>query len=136
MSPICYNYVCFTKNNYHEKQLLNLNSHDAYTALGYAAGRFKVTVESSQVHTRLATFRQNCGRFKTETPVGIWFMRAHNDENKPMLLILAVGDELLNAVAVSPEEVELTRATEIRLNNECYTLQKDGDKISYALKEA
>ena len=63
-------------------------------------------------------------------------MRAHNDENKPMLLILAVGDELLNAVAVSPEEVELTRATEIRLNNECYTLQKDGDKISYALKEA
>ena len=63
-----------------KKQLLNLNSHDAYTALGYAAGRFKVTVESSQVHTRLATFRQNCGRFKTETPVGIWFMRAHNDE--------------------------------------------------------
>ena len=98
-----------------KKQLLNLNSHDAYTALGYAAGRFKVTVESSQVHTRLATFRQNCGRFKTETPVGIWFMRA---------------------VAVSPEEVELTRATEIRLNNEYYTLQKDGDKISYALKEA
>lgn len=47
-----------------KKQLLNLNSHDAYTALGYAAGRFKVTVESSQVHTRLATFRQNCGRFK------------------------------------------------------------------------
>ena len=46
-----------------KKQLLNLNSHDAYTALGYAAGRFKVTVESSQVHTRLATFRQNCGRF-------------------------------------------------------------------------
>ena len=91
-----------------KKQLLNLNSHDAYTALGYAAGRFKVTVESSQVHTRLATFRQNCGRFKTETPVGVWFMRAHNDEN----------------------------ATEIRLNNECYTLQKDGDKISYALKEA
>lgn len=119
-----------------KKQLLNLNSHDAYTALGYAAGRFKVTVESSQVHTRLATFRQNCGRFKTETPVGIWFMRAHNDENKPMLPILAVGDELLNAVAVSPEEVELTRITEIRLNNECYTLQKDGDKISYALKEA
>lgn len=119
-----------------KKQLLNLNSHDAYTALGYAAGRFKVTVESSQVHTRLATFRQNCGRFKTETPVGIWFMRAHNDENKPMLLILAVGDELLNAVAVSPEEVELTRATEIRLNNEYYTLQKDGDKISYVLKEA
>lgn len=83
-----------------KKQLLNLNSHDAYTALGYAAGRFKVTVRSSQVHTRLATFRQNCGRFKTETPVGIWFMRAHNDENKPMLLILAVGDELLNAVAI------------------------------------
>ena len=44
--------------------------------------------------------------------------------------------KLLNAVAVSPEEVELTRATEIRLNNEYYTLQKDGDKISYALKEA
>jgi hypothetical protein len=22
MSPICYNYVCFTKNNYHEKTII------------------------------------------------------------------------------------------------------------------
>lgn len=56
-----------------KKQLLNLNSHDAYTALGYAAGRFKVTVESSQVHTRLQLSAKTAADLKPKRLVGIWF---------------------------------------------------------------
>ncbi len=112
-------------------EVMNLNSHDAYTALGYAAGKFKVSVESSQVHTRLATFKKKCSQFGKGQQVAIWFIKSQDNQGQKKLLLLAVGDTLHNAVMVNPEDVELAQISNANIKGVAYKLNKDGSFAEY-----
>ena len=112
-------------------KVTNLNSHDAYRALGYAAGKFKLSVESSQVHTRLATFKKKCSKFGKGQQAAIWFIKSQDNQGQRKLLLLAVGDTLHNAIMVNPEDVEFAQLSKANIKGVTYKLNKDGSFAEY-----
>lgn len=113
------------------KEVTNLNSHDAYTALGYAAGRFNVTVESSQVHTRLATFQKKCFQFGKGQKVAVWYIRCQDEHKQQKYLMLAVGDTLHDAVLTNPEDVTLADISEAKIAGQTFKLDKQDSFAKY-----
>ena len=107
-----------------KKEVMNLNSHDAYTALGYAAGKFKVHVESSQVHTRLATFQKKCSQFGKGQKVAVWYIRCQDEQEQQKYLLLAVGETLHNAVLTNPEDVKFAEISEAKIAGQTFKLHK------------
>lgn len=113
------------------KEVTNLNSHDAYTALGYAAGKFKVHVESSQVHTRLATFQKKCSQFGKGQKLAVWYIRCRDEQEKQKYLLLAVGETLHNAVLTNPEDVQFAEISETELAGQTFKLHKQDSFAEY-----
>lgn len=113
------------------KEVTNLNSHDAYTALGYAAGKFKVHVESSQVHTRLATFQKKCSQFGKGQKVAVWYIRCRDEQEQEKYLLFAVGKTLHDAVLINPEDVKLSEISETQIAGQTYKLSKQDSFAEY-----
>lgn len=118
------------------KQLFNMNSQDAYNALGYAAGRFNVTVVSTVAHTRRATFLEDCNPYKTGNEVGIWYIRCKDNEQKENLLALAVGETLHDALLIEPKKVKLDRVSKIVIDKDTFKAEKAEDITTYSRIES
>ena len=115
------------------QKVVNLNSQEAYTALGYAAGKFKVHVESSQVHTRLAMFKKRCAPYAKGKHVTIWYIRCKDTNQKNKLLILEVGVSLHQAILTNPEDVTLLPVNEVTISGQKYKLNKQEKSAKYEL---
>lgn len=118
------------------EQLVNMNSHDAYIALGYAAGKFNVTVVSTQAHTRRATLLKECKPYKAGEELGIWYIRCKNVEQKECLLALAIGHTLHQAILLEPKNVKLDRVSKIVINKETFKAEKSEDITTYSRIES
>lgn len=101
-------------------EALNLKATDAYKTLCFKASAFKVCVLSSKAHARTFTVQTPFGKHKEGDKLGVWYIRAQDENKKPVFLSLPIGASIYQVVNIDPGNVKVGTISRIKINEVSY----------------
>lgn len=101
-------------------EALNLKEADAYKTLCFKAAAFKVCVLSSKAHARTFTVLKPFGKHREDDKLGVWYIRAQDENKKPVYLSLPIGASIHQVVNIDPGNVKVDTINRIKINEVSY----------------